>query len=793
MGAQIAALLAAAGVRVHLLDLASEQPPQDPKLAKAIGKNFRSTAAYAAIETLKALKPSPLTSPKVLANIIPGNFTDDMQILASVDWVIEAVVERLDIKKKMMKDIVANARQGIPITTNTSGLSLASIVEGEPAHITSRFFGTHFFNPPRYMKLVEIVTHGANDMTMVKEVANWIAERLGKGIVYTADTINFIANRIGVFNIQVSMKHMEDLGLSIETVDALTGKLMGRPSSATFRTMDVVGLDTFAHVAKNVYDYAPKDPYRDLFLPPKWIQELIENKALGKKTNDVGCYKKSKNAKGETEILVYRPKAKTYEQQTPQDFPWVAAASKEANIYKRFQTIFANNDAGAEYIWRTLRDTMNYSALLLEEIAHDEPLALDQAIQWGFNWEVGPFALWQGIGYDALLQRMQKENVKLPSWCKPGLQFYKPSPESVEWQATGPTAQLLPSAAKTRPIPRGAEQFNLPKFENPKDPRVVLSNKSASVLDLGDGIACLTFHSKMNAIDNNIIEMTQKAIACVDTQFAALVIANEGEAFSAGANLKQILEAIDKKDFTSIENLLRNFQGTMQLLKYAPFPSISCPHSLTLGGGCEVSLHTTQQMLTMETYAGLVEIGVGLIPAGGGTKELALRAYEQMELGERVDPMAYLQRAFLLIGMARTSASGPEAIEMGLYPRHAAYSLSRDHQVLRAKMLALELVQRGYAPPTPKTAIPVIGDPGIQTFKMMLYNMVEGRQISAYDAVIAEHVATVLCGGAIDPGQTVSESYLLDLERQAFLALCHESKTRDRIEHMLKSGKPLRN
>ena len=793
MGAQIAAHLAAAGVRVHLLDLVSTEAPKDPKLAAAVGKNFRSARSILALHSLKSLKPSPLMSEAVLDNVIPGNFDDDFEVLRDVDWVIEVVVERLDIKQSIHKRIADTVPFHIPVTTNTSGISLADMIKDLPEHYQKRFFGTHFFNPPRYMYLVEIVTHPDADRKIMTDLAQWIEERLGKGIVWTGDTVNFIANRIGVFNIMCTMRHMADLGINIETVDALTGKLMGRPSSATFRTMDVVGLDTFAHVAKNVFDRAPDDPFRNDFKVPGWLAEIIEKGAHGQKTGGVGCFKKSKGEKGETVILAYRPAEKTYAAQAPTEFPWMKDAGRESNLVKRMSHILAQKDAGAELIWRILRDTIAYSAVLLREIAEGQPKAVDDAIRWGFNWEMGPFELWQALGADTLLARMQAEKTPLPDWAKPGVAFYKPSPGSAAFAATGATEMWNAEKKSFVPIKPAAHHIRLPKSAESSDSRKVIGNASATLVDIGDGITCLTFHTKMNAIDMQTIEMIQQSVTATAKNFRGMVVANEGDHFSAGANLKYMLELITKQDYKGIDHMLRQFQGAVSMLKFAPFPTASCPHGMTLGGGCEVALHTTGRFVSGETYAGLVEIGVGLIPAGGGTKELALRCYDFMSLTERGDPMAFISRAFMLIGTARTSTSGQEAIDMGLLPPTTWVSLSRNHQVKRAKDWVINRAEAGYVPATPRTAIKVAGDPGIQSIKLMLYNMVEGRQISPYDAVVGEKVATVLCGGEIDGGQTVSEQFLLDLERRVFVELCHERKTAERIEFMLKNGKPLRN
>ena len=795
MGAQIAAHLAAAGVRTHLLDLPGDKPPEDPKLAKAVGKNFRSTAAILAVENMKHLKPAPLMSQSILPNLICGNFEDDMSVLADCDWVIEAVIERIDIKKSIHAKINEHAKPGIPVTTNTSGISLAEIIEDLPEEYGKRFFGTHFFNPPRYMRLLEVIPHANCDQKLIADMSNWMSERLGKGIVYAQDTVNFIANRIGVFSTQCAVKHMQDLGLNPETVDALTGPLIAHAKSATFRTMDVVGLDTFFAVARNTHDKAPNDPYRDWFKGPEWVAELIEKGHLGQKTSHKGgIFKKSKDEKGKTVILSYNLETKNYGPQNVQSFAWQKDAMGIKDPIERIKFIINQDDNGAQFIWRNLRDIMSYASLLVNEIAGGLVKPVDEALKWGFNWEHGPFELWQALGYNELLERMQKENTKLPTWAKKDVQFYDPMPHSVDWQMNGgPARQFNAATTDFNEVPKAPYAHRLPTFENKEDKRVLLSNKSVSLVDIGHGVACLNFHSKMNALDRNITELIPKAVSMVESNFDAMVIGNDGANFSAGANLKELLGLIHEKKWDQIDEFVRHFQGAMQLIKFASFPTVSCPQGLTLGGGCEISLHASSQVVCSETYAGLVEVGVGLIPAGGGTKELALRAYNLMNVAERGDPEAFLQRAFMLIGMARVSTSGLEAMEMGLYPQTALLSMSRDHQIERAKHTALHLHHQGYSPKIPAQGIKVAGDPAIQTIKIMLYNMLEGHQISPYDAFIGEKVATILCGGDIDRGTPVSEQHFLDLERRMFVELCQQEKTAARIEHMLKTGKPLRN
>lgn len=773
MGAQIAAVLAAAGVRVHLLDLPSDEPieptkipkelQKDPQLPAQLKANPRSSRSVLAIAGLQHLKPSPLYSRSHLQNIIAGNFDDDMAVLADADWVIEAVIEKLDIKKNLHDRMSKHVRPGVPVTTNTSGISLSSICEDLPEHYQAAFFGTHFFNPPRYMRLLEVIAHPGTDRKLMAELSGWIDRRLGKGLVEALDTVNFIANRIGVFANQITLKHMAELGLNIETVDALTGKLMGRPSSASFRTMDVVGLDTFVHVANNTYDKAPDDPFREVFKSPPWIQDLIAAGHLGQKSGDVGCFKKSSDATGKRVILAYRPETKSYAEQEVTPVPWLGEASKIGATAKRFEFIFNQDDPASTFIWRIMRDIWSYSALLLDSIAAGEPRRVDEAIRWGFNWDMGPFELWQSLGVSRISARMQEEGAKLPAWFKPDQDFYT-----------------------------AAKPARTPAFLTGS--KVILESGSASLRDLGDGIACFEFHTKMNALDSQLMETLQKSVAAVARDFDGLVIGNEADNFSAGANLKEILGLIQKEDFATIDSFIRDFQGTLQMVKFASFPTVACPRGLVLGGGCETALHASIRVAAGETYAGLVEAGVGLIPAGGGTKELALRAYDHVSYADRGDAMPFLQRAFMLIGMAKVSTSAHDACEMGLMPAGTTLiTLAKDHQISQAKHEALNMVRRGYVPAQPRAAVQVVGDPGIQTFRLMLYNMVEGKMISDHDALIATKMATVLCGGEVDAGSIISEQAFLDLERRVFVELCRETKTRDRIEFMLKNGKPLRN
>ena len=483
MGAQIAALLAAAGVRVHLLDLASADAPKDPKDAALVGKNIRSARSILAVNNLKSLKPSPLYSMQILSGIIPGNLEDDMAVLRECDWIIEAVIEKLDVKQALFKRVMEYAKPGIPITTNTSGINLDDIAKNMPEEFVTNFFGTHFFNPPRYMKLLEVIPHGLTRKELISQFTSWSENTLGKGVVHAFDTVNFIANRIGVFVNQATLQAMDRHGLNIETVDALTGKLMGRPSSATFRTMDVVGLDTFAHVAKNTFDRAPKDPYRDWFKMPQWLDELVASGRLGQKSNNIGCYKKDKDTQGKTVILAYRPDVKNYVRQDVDTIEWLNTASKDGDLLKRLSAVIDQKGKHSEFVWNVLRDTFSYSALLMDEIAGGVPKPVDDAIKWGFNWEMGPFELWQGLGFEKILERMRSENAPLPEWCKPGVKFYDVAPGSTDWTRRGPSDQYFSQKAVRPKIITKSYDFRLPKFALDGDPRTVASIKNATLLD----------------------------------------------------------------------------------------------------------------------------------------------------------------------------------------------------------------------------------------------------------------------------------------------------------------------
>ncbi|MCY4380745.1 MAG: 3-hydroxyacyl-CoA dehydrogenase/enoyl-CoA hydratase family protein, partial [Proteobacteria bacterium] len=731
----------------------------------------------------------------------------NMSCVSRCDWIIEAVVENLAIKKDIHAKIQTFKKSAnVPVTTNTSGILLKNIAQDFNDEYCQSFMGVHFFNPPRYMQLLEMIPHPKTNLTLLTQLSDWCEQRLGKTVVQASDTINFIANRIGVFSLCSVAHHATELGLNPETVDSLTGKLMGRPASATYRTMDVVGLDTSNYVAENVLKQVEDDPYREMFNLPPWIKNLIEKGMLGQKSNFRGIYEKTKDDRGKTRIRSYDYVSESYTDQEVTGFPWLKEVSTIKNPFDRLNFLVNQSDKGAQLIWHTLCDLFSYSALLLDEIAHSEPYKLDQAMKLGFNWELGVFETWQGMGFHAVTQKMIDQGVQLPEWLKskvndPSFCFFHPAPSSDEWLLSDLDNEGKTKKMQWHPKSQTMKEVVTPpyyvpllkKYQPEKDPRTVKGNDGASLLDLGHGAYLLNFHTKMNAINVPILSMIDSTMSLAKAQAKAVVIANQGRAFSAGADLKMILGLINEEKFLDLEAILNRFQESMQLLKFSHLPVVAAPHGLTLGGGCEVTLHADHCHLAGETYAGLVEAGVGLIPAAGGSKELALRCY-RLAAEYDTDPMIFLDKVFKMVAMAKVSSSAYDAIHMGLYDKACtSVTFSRSHQISEAKSIALMKYRMGYQPPSYANKIKVVGEPGFETFRMMLYNMEQGKMISSHDALVAEKLAFVLSGGDLPRGTEVDEMWFLDLERQAFVDLCREEKTKERIEYMLKNGKPLRN
>lgn len=782
MGAGIAAHLANVGIPVLLMDVVPEGEDKD-----------RNRLAKEGLQRALKAKPSPFYHRDAARLVEVGNLEDDMEKLADVDWIIEAVVERLDIKRQLFERVDQFRKSGSIVSTNTSGISVNAIADGRSEDFRRHFLGTHFFNPPRYMKLLEIIPAKDTDASVVNFISRFGEDVLGKGIVYAKDTPNFIANRIGVFGMMYTLKVMDELGLSIEEVDALTGKAMGRPKMATFRLADMVGIDILYHVTKNVYENAPNDEWREIFKPPQWLEEMVNRGWVGDKAGQ-GFYKKVKGEGGKKERWVLDYKTLEYRPAKKASFPSLEMAKQEEELGRRFKALISGKDKGSQFAAKTLTALFVYSANRIPEIS-DDTVNINRSMKWGFNWGKGPFEIWDLVGLERSLPIIKEMGFETPSKIQEMVEkgfgsFYK---EEVGDQ--GVKRYFYDFHAKDyMGIETNHRIIILPDLKKAK--RVIKENAEASLIDLGDGVACLEFHTKMNAIGPGILQMVHESLEKVRENYVGLVIGNQGEHFSAGANIALLLMAIQNEEWEDIDWMVRSFQKATMALKYFDKPVVAAPHGITVGGGCEFCLHCHRIRAAAETYMGLVEVGVGLVPAGGGSKEMAIRNLshipQDLPRGVVIDPFPYLRRAFETIGMARVSTSAHEAREIGFLIPCDGISINKDYLIHDAKETVLALVKTGYTPPQP-ARIRVPGRDGYAYLQMLIYNMRVAGFISEHDAKIGGHIARILTGGDVPAGTWVEEQELLDLEREAFLSLCGEPKTQERIQHMLTTGKPLRN
>ena len=765
MGAQVAAHVAAQGLEVALLDVVGPDPD-------------RSAPAKKGVATLRKLKPSPLHLPEHASALRPGNFEDDLaRELKEADWIFEAVVEDLEVKKQLFARVAALVKPGAIISSNTSGLGIARMAADLPEAWRRRFLGTHFFNPPRYLKLLETIPGPDTDPAVVAAVEAFADRVLGKSVVRCKDTPNFIANRIGSFGFGAALKAMMDLDLTVEEVDTLTGPAVGRAKSATFRTADIAGVDVAAKVAENLHAAVANDPQRDLFKVPDFVKEMVKRGLLGEKSG-AGFYKKDGKdiATLDWKTLEYRPRQKPA-------LPSVEAAANEADAAARLHKIMAADDKAARFLWRVLGGTSLYAAARVPEIC-DDIASVDRAMEWGYGWGHGPFRLMDAVGVKAMVEHAPRTGLPVPPLVEGLLRSGRPSfymKEGAGETQFGPTGAASVSA---RP---GVLDLGVVKARG----GLRRKNPGASLLDLGDGCALVEFHSKMNALGQDTFAMLETAALEAKASFDALVIGNQGPNFSVGANLMLVLLAAQEEEWDELGLSIRRFQNANMALKYAEVPVVAAPFGLTLGGGCEISLHCARVQLSAETYMGLVEVGVGVIPGGGGTKELALRAHERCAGVEGALAFPFVKRAFEQIAFAKVSASGQEA-RSTLLTSADGISANPDRLIEDAKQVALGLHRAGHRPGRPRPDVPVLGRPALTTFRMGIYNAKAGGQISEHDALVATEVATVLCGGDRSPG-VASEQHYLDLEREAFLRLLGTKKTQERIGHMLKEGKALRN
>jgi 3-hydroxyacyl-CoA dehydrogenase len=792
MGSRIAAHIANAGIPVVLLDMAAPD-------ASGANKAGRNAIVNAALEGLKKSKPTAFFDPANIRLIQAGNFEDDLGLLSECDWIAEAVAENLEIKRALLAKVNQFRRADAIITTNTSGLPISQIAEGMDDGFKKHWFGMHFFNPPRYMRLLEIIPTAESNPAAIRAMAQFVDRRLGKAVVVAKDTPNFIANRIGIFAMMNAVRIMQAMDMSVEEVDALTGATLGWPKSGTFRLSDMVGVDVLAHVAENFFERV-KDERSDV-APPPFIGQMLERKWLGDKTGQ-GFYKKIKSSGGEEERLGLDWKTLEYRPSIRVKFPSLELSKNAESLTDRLQMVLANDakkDRAAAFYWQILPELWNYAAHRVPEIS-DDIVAIDEAMKNGFNWEMGPFEMWDAVGVTLAVEKMKAVGMTLAPALERLLESGKTS-----WYRNDPS---VPSGRLFFDVVGGSYQ-PVPALEGISSVQilknahgVVKKNAGASLIDLGDGVACVEFHTKMNAIGGDIVSFithTLKAGSDGLGQFDAFVISNDSDNFSVGANVMQLLLAIQDQDWDEIDAAVKAFQRMTQTIKFCPKPVVVAPFGMCLGGGCEISLHAAARQPHAELYIGLVETGVGLVPGGGGCKEMALHAIDAAAglreggRNESVELIEALRRSFETIAMAKVSTSAAEARVMGYLSPRDAITMNRERVLLDAKGRARGLADAGYSVPLPRTDIPAPGVSILATLKIGVRLMREGEYISDHDVKVANHVANILCGGKITPGTLVSEQYFLDLERQSFLSLCGEKKTAARIAHTLKTGKPLRN
>jgi 3-hydroxyacyl-CoA dehydrogenase len=774
MGSAIAAHFANAGVPALVLDIVP------PGLPDGAGRRERNALVDGAVQAMAKSKPSPLFTKSRLALIETGNFADDLPRIAEADWVIEVVKEDLEIKRKVLAAAAAHVAPHALLSSNTSGLSLAAMSEVLPAELRPRFLGTHFFNPPRYMKLLELIPTADTDPALLAAVAEYATVRLGKGIVEAKDTPNFIANRVGVHAMMVTMRVMEELALTIEEVDALTGPALGRPKTATFQLADLVGLDTFLHVAENVHAAATDDEARDVFAPPEFLRGMVAAGLLGRKSGG-GFYRMVKDDDGRKNIRTLDLDKLTYREKEKAAFPEIEQGKTMEDLAERLRFLVSGKGRGSRAIWKMLAPTLSYSAMRVGGIC-DDAAAVDRAVRWGFNWALGPFETWDALGFRRTTERLREDGYALPAWIDA---LYAAGAESVYRGDEVATAE--PGVFAKVPVhPRALDIEVLRRGDG-----TIRANPGASLLDVGDGVFCLEFHSKMNALGEDHIRMAMTACDEAERNGRALVVANPAEHFSAGANLMLLLMEAMEGNWEDIDLIVRAFQGMTDRLEFCRVPVVTAPHGLALGGGCEVSMAGDLIRAAAETYIGLVEFGAGLVPAGGGCVRLYRHNRERYDDPKDLYPA--LKATFETIGTAKVATSAEEAVELGYLRRADTWSMNRDLQLADAKQLALTLADRGYTPPVPEAAIPVMGRAGIGLCESVLFNMEQAGWISAHDRKIGGRLARILCGGDVPGPTTVSHAHMLQLEREAFLGLCGERKTLERMQSILQTGKPLRN
>jgi 3-hydroxyacyl-CoA dehydrogenase len=791
MGARIAAHFANAGVPVLLLDIV-------PSGGTSGDAAERNKIVRAGLDAAKKSKPAALFTAALADKISIGNFEDDLQRIKDADWIIEVVAENLEIKKSLLARVAQYRKPGAIVTTNTSGLPVNLIAEGMNEEFQQHWAGTHFFNPPRYLKLVELIPGQKTLPEVLETLAEFCDRRLGKGVVVAKDTPNFIANRIGTFSMMNALRLMNKLGMTIEEVDACTGPAIGQPKSATFRTADIVGLDVLMHVVKNIYETATDDESREMYKVPAFVEELAKRKWLGDKTGQ-GFYKKLRG-EGEKEILTLDVNTMEYRLRQKARFASIEAGKTIEDTCDRLRALIGpvlagqTGDKAQQFFWGSLSESCLYAARRVPEIS-DRVEDVDRAMRWGFGWELGPFQIMDTLGVDAFAAQIKKEGRTVPPAIEKLLASGRKSFYTAE-EGTSSVFDLNGGSARKITEPAGVIFLNSLKDAG----KEVERNSGASLIDLGDGVLCCEFHSKMNAIGADLINMIHKGLKRLETDFDAMVIANQAVNFSVGANLMLVLMGAQEQEWDELHLAVKQFQNANLAIKYAPKPVVTAPQGMALGGGCEVSLHGARIQAAAEAYMGLVEAGVGLIPGGGGTKEMMIRANERAGGGEDLDLFHAMKPVFETIAMAKVGTSAEECRDLGFLRREDGVSMNRDRLVGDAKEVALGLVRAGYRAKAANwqegaqnTQIQVLGEQFLSGAKLVIHMMQRGGYITDYDAHVGRKLGNILAGGALSSPQFVSEQYVLDLEREAFVSLCGEKKTQDRIAHTLKTGKPLRN
>ncbi len=776
MGSRIACHFAGIGVQVLLLDIVPKDTSTDAK--PALKNKIVNDALTAAIKS----NPSPVYTKDVVKKITTGNFDDNMKDIANCDWIIEVVIERLDIKQQVYEKVEQFRKAGTLITSNTSGIPIHLLSVGRSEDFKKNFCGTHFFNPPRYLRLLEIIPTPDTDASVVDFLMHYGDLYLGKTTVLCKDTPAFIANRIGVFSIMSIFHLMEKLGLSIDEVDALTGPIIGRPKSATFRTADVVGIDTLVKVAKGVADNCPNDEAKEIFTIPSWLDNVVANNWLGDKTKQ-GFFKKTTTAAGK-EILTLNLQTMEYGARVKPKFATLETAKPIEDLNTRLKALSAGTDKAGEFYRLFHYSLFSYISHRIPEIS-DEVYRVDDAMMAGFGWEIGAFETWDVLGVAKTVQAMKAAGYQVASWVDDMLasgatSFYKvEAGKRLYYDFSTKTYKVLP----------GGDAFIV--LSNNAD-KLVWKNSACKMYDIGNGVAGLEWSTKMNSIGGEVLEGINKSITLSEEKFKGLVIANSGANFSAGANVGMIFMLAIEQEYDELDMAIRMFQNTMMRLRYSSVPVVTAPHGLTLGGGCEMNLHADKICAAAETYIGLVELGVGLIPGGGGTKEFVLRASDELHEGE--PETNTLKDRFFAIATAKVATSAQEGFDMGIFRKgHDEVVMNIGRRIAEAKKSVVEIYDAGYTMPQQRKDIKVLGRLGLGAMLAGINGMQRGNYATEHDALVAKKLAYVMCGGDLSEPQLVSEQYLLDLEREAFLSLCGEKKTLERIQSVLKSGKPLRN